>query len=323
MKNRDLVAQIQEIRARNKVIYPVTIPRRMLALASAFRSAPGLDEEFLRYVPIGIVACFEGFFRAAVRECVDFGEPFVNRVRELKLAKDLRFELELLFAVHGRRVTIGEVIAHLVPTNAIEQITDTMTTLTGSSFVDRLRTTRSSWDMDVEGRAPLIIENLDDVLASMREAFRLRHIHVHELAEAERPNRTELTRLLESAVTFLEASAEAIGQLLHPNAPRTQAAANALSAGHVARLDTEVAAALGKLEVRLNPERRTLLQESQRAWEHFRLKQAQFVASEYDGGSMHPQVLAQSQLDATQARLSEIEHLISELDDGRYSASGN
>lgn len=318
MKSRDLVAEIEEIRSRNRIAYPVTIPRRMLAIASAFRSAPELDEEFLRYVPIGIVACCEGFFRAAVRECVDYGEPFVDRVRELKQTRDLRIEFDLLHAVHGRKITIGELIGHLVFTNAVEQIIDMMTTLTGSSFVDRLRTIRSSWDMDLKGQAPLIIEDLNAVLSSMREAFRLRHIYVHELAESVRPNRAEITQLLESAVTFLEASAEAIGDLLRPNAPRTQSAANALSAANAAQLDGEVVTALGKLERRLTPERRALLHESQLAWEQFRNRHAQFVASEYAGGSLYPQVSSQSQADAAQARLSEIERLLSDLSDGRY-----
>ena len=76
-KTRDLVAEIEEIRQRRGIeIYPVMIPFRMINIARAFRSSPALDPEFLRYVPIGTVACIEGFFRSAVKECIDAGSQF-------------------------------------------------------------------------------------------------------------------------------------------------------------------------------------------------------------------------------------------------------
>ena len=192
MRNtRDLIAEIEEIRHRRGAeTYPVMIPLRMINIARAFQSSLVLDPEFLRYVPIGTVACIEGFFRSVVKECIDAGGQFANNARHLSQIRALRADLDILDAVHGRRISIGELFAHLVSINRLAQIDAIMSTIIGTSFFELLTSVHSRWDVEVKGEPekPIIVEP-GVVLKHVEEMFRLRHIYTHELVDFDKPDR--------------------------------------------------------------------------------------------------------------------------------------
>jgi uncharacterized protein YecT (DUF1311 family) len=318
-KKRDLIAEIEEIRSRNRFAYPITIPSRMLALVAAFRT-PNLDAELLRYVPIGIVACFEGFFRAGVKELIDAGEPFAGRASGIRQSQELRLDLELLRAIHGRRVTIGELISHIVSMNSVEQIDAIFSTLLGDSFLTKVRGAHSRWAVEVQGNSPTpIIANFELTLERLREVFRLRHIYAHELAESESSSADGLGEMLEISVGFLNAAAEVFGALLQPGAPLTQADMNERAAAAAAEAEQELKIVLDRLRRRLDTTRQEKLSESQLAWDTFCVRQAEFLASEYAGGSLRPTVYASSKQATTRRRIEELEGALAELLDGRYA----
>lgn len=286
---RDLVAEIEEVRSRRMPGSPVTIPFRMHLIASAFQRAPTVDPEFLRYVPIGTVACIEGFCRSAIAELVDAGPPFIENARKLMHVRELRFDLDLLGAVHGRRVSIGELIAHLVPLNGLEQIDSILSTLAGKEFLTSLRSVTSRWDTEVERKpAEPIIRDPDTVFKHIAETFRLRHIYAHEIVGIEGTERADIAAALESAVSFLKAAAEFVARLLHPDAPLTQADMNQRAAEDVRATDASIDNVLQDIAGLIDGNRQELLKDSQTAWVAFRHTQATFAAMAYEGGSIYP-----------------------------------
>ena len=311
-KTRDLVAEIEEIRQRRGAeTYPVMIPFRMINIARAFRSAPVLDPEFLRYVPIGTVACIEGFFRSAVKECIDAGGQFADNARHLSQVRDLRADFDILDAVHGRRISIGELFAHLVSINRLAQIDAIMSTIIGTRFLELLTSVHSRWDVEVKGepQKPIIAES-GVVLKHVDKMFRLRHIYTHELVDFDKPDRTVIGEALESSVSFLKAAAEVVRNLLHPNAPLTQTDMNQQSAEDLAALDGKIEAVLEELSSLVDGDRRVLLRAGQAAWMEFRRRQAEYEAGSYRGGTIYPVVFGGAAQSLAKERLENLEQLL-------------
>ena len=311
-KPHALVTEIGKIRQRQGPgAYPVTIPFRMIIIARAFRSSPALDPEFLRYVPIGTVACIEGFFRSAVKECIDAGGQFANNARQLTQVRDFRANFDILDAVHGRRISIGELFAHLVSINRLAQIDAIMSTIIGTNFLELLTSVHSRWDVEVKGepQKPIIAEP-SVVLKHVDEMFQLRHIYAHELVHFDQPDRTTIGNALKSSVSFLEASAEVVGNLLHPNAPLTQADMNQQSAEDLAALDGKIEAVLEELSSLMDGDRKTLLRAGQIAWMEFLRRQAEYEASLCQGGTMYPLVFGIAAQSLAKERLGNLEQLL-------------
>ena len=318
MTTRDLVGEIEKIRQRQGTPhYPVVIPIRLMVIARAFQSSPDLHPEFLRYITIGIVACIEGFFRSAVKECIDAAGQFADNARHLRQVRDFRANFDTLDAVHGQRVSIGDLFAHLVSINGLEQIDAIMSTITGTKFLELLTNGHSRWDVEIKGdpQDPINTEP-DVVLKHVKEMFRLRHIYAHELADHDIPDRMVLGEALKSSVLFLKAAAEVLGNVLHPNAPLTQADMNRKSAEDLADLDRKITAVFEKLLSLLDGDRRALLRSSQDAWMEFRRRQAEYQASDYLGGTIYPVIFGGTEQSIARERLEKLEQLLEQEQEG-------
>ncbi|HXT68543.1 MAG TPA: lysozyme inhibitor LprI family protein [Vicinamibacterales bacterium] len=306
---RDLVAEIVEVRERQKrEPYPVIMPWRMVSIAMALRETPDMNQEFLRYVPIGIVACIEGFFRSAIRTLIDAGDPFLSNARTLAQIKDLRIDFELLRAVHGRQISVGDLIGHVVSFNDLAQLNAVMSTVIGRDFLELVTTARKRQPND-SPQEPIIPDPVV-IFRDVAETFRLRHIYAHELVSFEPTERGEVDRLLESSVGFLQASAEAVGELLHPNAPLTQADMNIESARRLDSIDAALEDVIADFTAQLEPARQRELAQSQVAWIEFRRKHSEFEAGEYRTGSIYPTIYGGAAYALSKVRLESLRELL-------------
>ena len=318
MTTRDLVGEIEEIRQRQSTpYYPVVFPIRLMVIVRVFQSSPELHPEFLRYIPIGIVAGIEGFFRSAVKECIDAGGHFADNARHLRQVRDFRANFDILDAVHGQRISIGDLFAHLVSINGLEQIDAIRSTITGTKFLEQLTNVHSRWDVEIKGEPqdPIITEP-DVVLRHVKEMFRLRHIYAHELTDSDKPDRMVLGEALKSSVSFLSAAEEVLGNLLHPNAPLTAVEMNRESAEYLADLDRKITAVFEKLSSLLDGDRRVLLRSSQDAWMEFRRQQAEYEAANYLGGTIYPVVLGGTAQAIAKERLEKLKQLLEDEKEG-------
>jgi len=313
---RDLVAEIEEVRARAKpAMIPVTIPFRMQMIALAFKAAPTLDPEFLRYLPIGTVACIEGFVRAAIRVIVDAGGIFVERAANLSQARDLKVDFQVLRAAHERRISAGELIAHVIPLNNLAQIGSVMSVLIGEDFFERVKVAHSRWAVEVEKKPSRpIIEDPARTFQHVDEMFRLRHIYVHELVDFQLPDRSAMADALESSVEFLTASSEVVGDVLYPDAPLTQADMNVKAAQDLKTTDEQVDTVCASLASKLDEGRRSKLAGAQAAWRQFQRLHADFVASEFQVGSIRPTIYASEAKSVADERLQTLNRLLDSLE---------
>jgi hypothetical protein len=130
----------------------------------------------MRYIPIGAIACLEGYFRLAFADLIDYGSPY----RENASKFDVKFSIETAISLQRHSLSLGEFVAHLLTINKLADIDFNMSTIMGEDFLKvfkemrpKLETRRSLFEQDDE-------EVSNWVLGNVQRLFELRHMYSHE-----------------------------------------------------------------------------------------------------------------------------------------------
>ncbi|MCE7980780.1 MAG: DUF1311 domain-containing protein [Caldilinea sp. CFX5] len=265
---------------------------RIFELEHAFRRSDLADPELLKYFPVALIACIEGYFRMAIQEMVDAGEPYLSNAE--KASANIKFDFALLRSVHGKRITVGELISHSVPLSRLEHIESIMSTLLGDSFFARLRKTVDRWEHKIyEMPETPMLDAPDSVLADVARTFELRHIICHEIASAYGVTTEEIQRCFQGSISFLKASSECISQALSPNAPLTQSEMNIASGQSFAEAEMRLAKLVAEFKTILSEPNFADFLELHSIWLSYSERLAKFEAdSLVKGGTMWPAIYA-------------------------------
>jgi hypothetical protein len=215
-RTRDIIEEIAAVRVRRQFDSAMAeLPSRLSTLERSFKKHDKSNTEIVRYFPVALIACLEGYFRMVIRELVDTGEPYLSNAE--KLASSIKLDFTALRAIHGKEITVGELIAHALPLSKLEHLESALSTLIGKKYLEELRATTNRWLHEIVGD-PItpILANPDEVYANVARTFELRHIICHELASAYEIETDEVARCFESCVASLRASDECISETLHP-----------------------------------------------------------------------------------------------------------
>jgi uncharacterized protein YecT (DUF1311 family) len=218
--NKDRLAEILEIKGRgpqatNALRQEIEkLQRTWEALASSIPT--GID-----YFPIRTVTLMEVFSRAWIAQLVDHGSPYVERVPDLKV--DPKFDLTLVQAIHGRKVTLGDVIAYGVPLNSFGQVMGCFKKLTGDEFEVKLGAATDSrqslaglmrQDDPPSGRPP-IVADIKWIWKTLSRLYEVRHILCHECPEEKVYQLEEVAIFLEAARQFTGAADETLREIVY------------------------------------------------------------------------------------------------------------
>ncbi len=307
-RTRDIIQEISDVRERQRIGNAMAeLPLRLFALEQAFKNHGGSDTELSKYFPVALIACLEGFFRMAIKDLIDAGEPYLSNAE--KPASSVKLDFSLLRAVHGKSITVGEIVSHGVPLSSLKHIQAIFSSLLESDFLNGLRTVSDRWAHEVKGEPVTpILKNPDEVFADVAKTYELRHIICHEIASAYEINLQEIEKCFESCVKFLRAAYEFISQTLHPNAPLTQTDMNISAGESLIKKQTEVDDAFKSLRERLDASEIQSLDKSQQLWKAYCDAWANFVAGRMcrGGGTIWPLIYAGAAEANTQNRLEEI-----------------
>lgn len=306
-RTRDIIQEIADIRQRRQFgSAMVELPLRLFALEQAFKAHDKRQSELTRYFPVALIACVEGYFRMAIKDLIDAGEPYLTNAE--KPASSLKLDFSVLRAVHGKTITVGELVAHGLALSRLEHIESALTSLLGGSFLQSLRTTTDRWAHEVRGKpsAP-ILSNPDEVFAGIARTFELRHIICHEIASAYEIESDEVARCLESSVTFLRAADEFISETLHPGAPLTQSDMNIAAGKSLSEKREWLSEAVATTRKRLDVQELIAFDESQAKWEAYCEAWVNFVAGERaNSGTIWPVIYFGEAEAVTTRRLDEV-----------------
>jgi uncharacterized protein YecT (DUF1311 family) len=286
MARRNYVEEILSVRLRNE-----TNPRwgaatlRLLELDVALQKLGELPAGVSKYFPIGIVAVMEAYFRAAIRELVDHGPPYSENAAKFEKDRGLSLDFSIVLAIQGRKITLGELVAHLVPLKSLEDIDRNMSTVLQTSFLDALKGTEDRWAIEVEGAARKpILQNPEEIFDDVKKTFRLRHIYCHEIADSEKPDIAVITKSFDSSSIFLKAADQLMWNLVAPGAPLSQGEMNAKASEDLWNTHAELEAVSKEFLHYLDADEERDFAASQEAWMAFREQDAKSYADRWGKG---------------------------------------
>lgn len=307
---RDYVSEIQDRRLRVGTPNHVALMfNRQAALLRELDKADQLSDELMRYFPVAMVACVETFTRSMVQELVDAGPPFADRIDGFE---NVKLEMQTMKAIHGRRITLGELIAHVVSVNNLEDVKRVLGTVLDLDLIELVKNARDRWKIrvDHEPDEPMV-RDIGQIVRGVEWTFRLRHMYAHEFPANSSINRDLIAESVRASATFLTAADEGIRNLRFPDAPMTQAEMNAYTAQALESADRDLREAVADFSANLSEEHAALLAEAQSAWNVVRDRTARLMADmEAEGGSMWPMVYNRFAETITEHRRDEMFRLI-------------
>lgn len=292
-KTGELIGQIADVRARRRFGHAMAeLPFRLHEIERSFR---GLDQnhgELIRYFPVALVATIEGYFRMVIAELIDHGDPYLKRAESANTRE--KFDFTVLRAVHGKKLSVGELYAHGLPFSSLAHIHSHMTALLERPFADAVSKIHDRWEVEVLGQPPNpILEDAGAVFKAVTRTFELRHIICHEIASAHEFDAAEIGDCIEKCVLFLRATDEFIGELRQPGYPLTQGAMNEAAGKtlELAREGLREAIAGRRSQLGTGSAAEKLFDEAQATWEKFAEQWCDFaVGPRSESGSIWPVV---------------------------------
>lgn len=268
-----------------------------------------LDSVYLEFVPIRLVTTLEVFLRGVIGELVDKGEPYFSRAE--KFTKGAK--IDLAFAAHVDRgeLTIGDFIAHAVPLNSAESAVAALGTLI-DGYVPKLKSSHPRWSEEIDTwPLPPILADYDAMMAALSRLYTVRHILTHELPAERVLDPIEVPTLIASCRAFVEATDWVVVECLHGSVPKTQMSMNLQAAGGLRNEEERLAARIERVKA-LPGINVAVLEAVQAVWQRFADAQADLVASQVEGGSMHSMIWAGEKESLVKDRIEQLERMDSQ-----------
>jgi uncharacterized protein YecT (DUF1311 family) len=272
------------------------------------------DNEIHRYIPIGVIACVESFFRATVKELIDFGSPFSEKAVNLR---EMKFDFSVVQAIAGKELTVGDFLSHLLPMKSFEDINSTIGTLTGKDFLDELKIYffEKDYDENDESRFYQLNELTDEmnkevaeIYSDVKETFKLRNIFCHEAAESNVVDTQKIYKCYENTKKFLEATDEFIWELIEPNRPTSNLDMKIRADEKLTKLNERMRNLIKEI-LAIAEEDIENVEEVQKIWEKYRDERTEMVASSWEGGTGQGLVILEEKVFLTESRIEELKEI--------------
>jgi hypothetical protein len=216
---------------------------------------------------------------------------------------------DVAVALVGKRLTVGELVAHTVGFSNFEQVAGFMTKLLATDFVRLMERTR-----EPDEEEP-VLENPALVIADVRRALELRHIICHEGQRMHSIPNSEIKRLSHSCYMFARGCHYAVARFLNPAGPITREDAYKAAAAKEIDLRSSLKAledtfAEGHLHSKMEQEAFRAMEE---AWDAYVGHEAVFFASVQMNGNQGELDAARTRVRLTERRIEELEQWMDRL----------
>jgi uncharacterized protein YecT (DUF1311 family) len=287
MAARDKVAEIETLK-RRRGAHGSRASWCIRDLSKEWNGGQGPLSNASDFIVIRLVTILEVAIRDWISNLIDHGEPFVENAASLVHASGLKFDFAITRAVHGERVTLGELVAHSISTNRLPEIERALSTVLGEDIFRAIEGTVDRWKHEVKGEpANPIISDLVAMRAALAKLFDVRHIIVHEIPNKSPYINPDIETFLRSAREFVEAVEEEIETKLRGKYPLTQTEMNNFAQKEADETDAELQQVLLLIDTE---QQDRALWKAQAAWEEYRRLRAEYCSRINDPspGSMAP-----------------------------------
>lgn len=211
-KKRDY---IKEILTKKKRLYARAdrekqFRQRVIPLVLGFRALKSLKrevefrDEWLKYGAIGYIACVEGYFKMLFANLIDHGPPYSENIKGFK---EINFKVDVIMAIHTKKISLGEFISHLLPIKSVSDINHHMSILIGRDFLDFFNNEPvSKWNQKP------FKEVFPKTVGQLEELFKFRHIFCHEIAAKGKVPVRKIESDISAAASFIIHTEEIISK---------------------------------------------------------------------------------------------------------------
>lgn len=156
------------------------------------------NSQLLEYVPVKIVACFEQLFRDEYHEILV--NPKVKKnLKNIDLFKDIKYDFDVIEAFEENDISLSDYLSLLIPCSKLADIDNAISKLLGINFLSEFRKK----------------EKGKEILESVSEIFRLRHIYCHEVPMKKNIDLESARKLISHAIEFIDNSDDIIRNTLY------------------------------------------------------------------------------------------------------------
>lgn len=310
-KSRNIIEEIESIKKRlGSGGFPWYLSGRLSSIQSLFKEHGSSNKELSRYFPIALIACIEAYTRLSIAQLIDSGDPYFSNAA--KILGSLKLNYEILAALKGEKVSIGELVSHNLQINRLDHVSSCMSSVLGSNFIVEISNIHDRWEHEVHKKPKAsILKEPEKTFADIAKTFEARHIFSHEIAHQYEMSADEVESCVESCISFLNAFSELIVEKLHPNRPLTQADINIESARIYSDKRKEMDEVLEILRERLNKndlrKDLALLNHSQECWDKAHQSWANFSAGpREDSGTIWPCEYNSAATESVSLRIQEL-----------------
>ena len=307
---RKIIEQIVSTRSRLRFKRGETeLFERLREIKSSYKRLDPTAHELLRYYPTALIACVEAYFRLAIRELIDSGEPYLSNSRQLLRREG--YDFDILIGLHGEKITIGDVISYHPSISSIGHVIAIMDKITDTDFRKAIAEVHDRWNVEIEKKPKKpIIFDIDETLGYVGRTFELRHVLCHETATAIQIETEEIDKFIYHTSIFLNASDELISQMLFPDAPLTQADMNETSYAEYEKERESMGILVNTISNVLSVKQNEQFALANKAWEKFFKSSVEVEALYFEGGSIAPTIANVAGAQLVRDRKKQLERLL-------------
>jgi uncharacterized protein YecT (DUF1311 family) len=306
MGKRDRTGEILEIKERSPHRFGF-VSYHLETLFSQWKKIGANQDCNADFFVIRAVTLLEVFTRRRVCALVNHDDRFA--VRAGTLMKDYKIEYEILRNIHGRTITLGDMVAYSVPINSFGQLISHFEILLEKGLRKPLAEAVDRWRVEIEKKpSEPIIPDYDQMAKTLTRLFEIRHILCHELPEKPVYARSEVEDLLSEAMRFVKAFEWVLNFELYGNTPLTQTEINVSARNELIEKEKELECFLAAIpaKIELSDGELDALSESQAKWLAFRKAHCEFVTHLNKGGTIRGLLWSAKARMMTEERLTEL-----------------
>lgn len=306
---RDYVAEIEALKERGAQHYSVA-PYEVAALGRAWQSPVETHIRKGDLFIIRLVTMLEVATRAWIATLIDHGDPFLSNAEELFKRSGFKIDFKTAQAITGKRISLGDLIAHTISTNGIGDIDKSMTDILGADLKPALATATDPIMKLIGGGEEVLVPDPSITYGVIQRLFECRHVLVHEMPAKPPYEDSEVENYISHVLGFTKAVDVIVGQAMGHTA-LTQSEMNEEAAESAQVTDERMRAVLDALDPRSEDEE---LQAAQTAWEEYRRAHADYVSgiNQPLPGSIAPLLYSGAYEQVTQQRIELLEAKLKE-----------
>jgi len=171
----------------------------------------------LQFIPINICSAFETFFKEQIIVLIDQSRIDISRIEILEEIKVFKLDFSVIHKVISEKISVGELVSHLVSIKKISSINNVFSILLNIDFFYGLKHLKNCFTYE----AHLILmnywrQNYNEIMKDIDSLYRFRNIICHEYDAVVNIKKNVLLRYLKNSIVFLEVTSLYLEALMTP-----------------------------------------------------------------------------------------------------------